>query len=273
MVISSSLVNVFLFKPPPSRPYDFPTIELTTARGQKIAATYVRRRGANVTLLFSHGNAEDLNSSYWYMERIAKTCDVNVMCYDYTGYGSCNESDPSEEDCYADIDAAYEWLLSEKNLVPEQIVLYGRSLGSGPSVYLANRTSRQGRPVAGLILHSPFTSVYRVVFDMGFTMLGDKFSNIDRISELDCKVFIVHGQEDTIVPCEHGQALFSLVPDKMKAEPFFVKGMGHNGFDFHLEVMLMNRINAFLDYHILARRLWMKGMNTRKGSKRRRSLG
>ena len=100
MVVSSSLVNVFLFKPPrPSKPYDFPSklIHLTTSRGQRIAATYVRRRGANVTVLFSHGNAEDLNSSYWYLERLAKACDVNVMCYDYTGYGD-NDNVPSEED-------------------------------------------------------------------------------------------------------------------------------------------------------------------------------
>ena len=82
------------FKPPkPPREYDFPTdvIKLQTALGQEIAATFVRRRGANVTILFSHGNAEDLNSSYWYLERLAKSCDVNVMCYDYTGYGSCND--------------------------------------------------------------------------------------------------------------------------------------------------------------------------------------
>lgn len=271
MVVSSSLVNVFLFKPPPSKPYDFPSkvIRLTTSRGETIAATYVRRRGANVTVLFSHGNAEDLNSSYWYLERLAKSCDVNVMCYDYTGYGSCNDGEPSEDDCYADIEAAYDYLLKEKKLNPEQIVLYGRSLGSGPSCHLAAKTAKMGRPVAGLILHSPFTSVYRVVFDFGFTVLGDKFSNIDRINKIQCPVFIVHGQDDEIVPVVHGQALHEAVPEKMKAEPFFVKGMGHNGFDYHIEAMLMTKINGFLDYHVLARRLWMKGMP--KHPRRRRA--
>jgi hypothetical protein len=44
----------------------------------------------------------------------------------------------------------------------------------------------------------------------------------------------------------------------MKTEPFFVKGMGHNGFDYHIEVMLMTKISGFLDYYVLARRLWMK---------------
>lgn len=267
MVVASSLVNFFLFKAPPKKPYHFPTtIKLKTSRGQTIAATHVPRRGANVTVLFSHGNAEDLNSSYWFLQRLSQYCDVNVFCYDYTGYGCCNKGEPSEEDCYADIEAAYEYLLSEKNLNPEQIVLYGRSLGSGPSCYLASKTSAMGRPVAGLILHSPFASVYRVVFDLGFTFLGDVFSNIDRINKIDCPVFIVHGVEDNIISINHARALQEAVPEKMKAEPFFVPGMGHNGFDYHIEVMLMTRINAFLDYYVLARRLWMKRVPTRRRS-------
>jgi len=93
MVVSSSLVNAFLFKPPKARDYDIPTpiIKLKTRRGSEIGATYLRRGGANVTILFSHGNAEDLNSSFWFIDRLSKSCDVNIMCYDYTGYGSCSD--------------------------------------------------------------------------------------------------------------------------------------------------------------------------------------
>lgn len=262
MVVSSSLVNVFLFKPPPSREYDFPTpvIKLKTRRNQEIAATYLRRRGASVTILLSHGNAEDLNSSFWYMERLSKSCDVNVMCYDYTGYGCCNNGVPTEEDCYADIDAVYEYLLTEQNLTPEQIVAYGRSVGSGPSCYLAAKTAAAGRPIGGLILHSPFASVYRVVFDWGFTVVGDKFPNIDRIATVQCPVLVIHGQDDAIVPIKHGRALYEALPDNIQGETFFVVGLGHNGFSYHIESMLMSKVNSFLDYHILARRLWMKPM-------------
>ena len=162
--------------------------------------------------------------------------------------------DPTEEDCYADIEAAYQYLITERGLNHSQIVLYGRSLGSGPSCYLANKTSREGKPVAGLILHSPFTSVYRVVFDLGFTLVGDKFSNIDRIADVDCPVLIVHGHEDAIIPIEHGQALLDAVPPKMRAEPFFVRGMGHNGFEYHiggflLPCMMLPRLPACLFAH------------------------
>ena len=117
-------------------------------------------------------------------------------------------------------------------------------------------------------MHSPFTSVYRVVFDWGFTVLGDKFPNIDRVRDIQCPVLLVHGQDDAIVPFKHGQDLQGALPEKIQSETFFVKGMGHNAFEYHIEVMLMSKVSSFLDYHVLARRLWMKKPS--KKSKQRR---
>jgi hypothetical protein len=90
----NSIVNSLLFKPPQSFPYDFPLriLRLTTARGETIAAAHVKRRGAHVTMLFSHGNAEDLNSSYHWMKRLSKDLNVNVLGYDYSGYGESTVS-------------------------------------------------------------------------------------------------------------------------------------------------------------------------------------
>ena len=89
-MVTTSLVNSLLFKPPPPKPYRFKNvIKLQTSNGNEIAAVYVKREGANVTILFSHGNAEDLNTSYWWLERLAKECNVNVLSYDYAGYGHC----------------------------------------------------------------------------------------------------------------------------------------------------------------------------------------
>lgn len=92
---------------------------------------------------------------------------------------------PCELNVYADAEAAFEYLTEEIGLSPHQIVLYGRSLGSGPSCYLAQKSARECKSVGGLILHSPFASVYRVVVNLGFTVSGDKFPNIDRINEVE----------------------------------------------------------------------------------------
>jgi fermentation-respiration switch protein FrsA (DUF1100 family) len=145
-------------------------------------------------------------------------------------------------------------------MLPEHIVLYGRSLGSGPSCYLASKSAAAGRSVAGLILHAPFTSVYRVVFpDIGFTVPGDQFPNIDRMRSIRCPVFIAHGTADEIVPYHHGLSLHKAVMVKAKAEFFSCDGMGHNRYESTIsELAHMEAIHHYLDYHILARRLWMK---------------
>ena len=105
------------------------------------------------------------------------------MAYDYIGYGE-SEGIPSEENCYASIDAAYDHLINYRKLDPKQIVIWGRSVGSGPATYLASKLSLAGTQVGGLILESPFKSVFKIVMDMNCTVLGDKFPNADRISSI-----------------------------------------------------------------------------------------
>lgn len=81
---------------------------------------------------------------------------------------------------YRNIEAAYKYLRVVRNIPACQIILYGRSLGSGPSCYLASKTALEGDSVGGLILHSPFLSVYKVVADLGFHLVGDLFNNEKR---------------------------------------------------------------------------------------------
>ena len=85
---------------------------------------------------------------------------------------------------YRNIEAAYNYLRQVHSIPASQIILYGRSLGSGPSCYLAAKTALQGESVGGLILHSPFLSVYKVVADFGFDMLGDMFNNEKRAKNI-----------------------------------------------------------------------------------------
>lgn len=174
---------------------------------------------------------------------------------DYTGYGKSDGS-PHENHVYADIDAAFRYLLEVRRLQPEQIVLYGRSLGSGPSCYLASKTAQQGRSVAGVILQSPLLSAYRVAFNFRFTMAGDKFPNVDYAPSIRCPVFIVHGTQDEVVPFWHGQELFLALPQEWRAKPFWVEGAGHNNIEALLRPTgaFVDKLMEFLDLHISARR-------------------
>src|SRR6478672_123378 len=87
---SSSLINLFLFKPPTPYAYSFPNdvVQLQTSQGNQICTTYIKRPGATITLLYSHGNADDLDTAYRFMQRMSVLLDVNVVGYVYSGYGS-----------------------------------------------------------------------------------------------------------------------------------------------------------------------------------------
>ncbi len=123
---------------------------LRTKKDMSIPAFYIDRK-SKVTLLFSHGNAEDLGMIYEWFCEFSKELNVNLLAYDYEGYGKASGK-PSEQSCYDDIDAAYDFLIDTIHVAPENIVLYGRSLGSGPSCYLAERLQSENVRIGGLIL-------------------------------------------------------------------------------------------------------------------------
>jgi len=240
-------LSTLLFQPPRPTPIkESKLVWLNTRQGSKIPAFFLERPGAKVTFLYSHANAEDIGTVYPWVKFLAKSLHVSILAYDYTGYGLSQPSIPSEENCYADIDAAYDYLVNERQILPENIVLYGRSLGSGPSCYLAARTAEAGSPVAGLILHAPFLSVFRVVFESGCTLIGDKFPNVDVAPYIRCPVFIIHGTADRIVPFWHGQKLLYSVPPYCRTKPLFIDGMGHNHVNVSLRPLVASRILDFL---------------------------
>lgn len=250
------MISSLLFQPPPPT-YLHPSRHfwLTNAFGGRIPAFFIEWPNAKVTILFSHGNAEDLGMIYDWFNDLARVLRVNIMAYDYSGYGKSNGR-PTESNCYADIEAAYAYLTQEKDIKPEQIVLYGRSLGSGPSCYLASKTAREGRSVAGLILQSPLLSAFRVAFNFRFTMCGDRFPNIDYAPRIRCPVFIVHGTQDEVVPFWHGQELFLALKQAWRAKPFWVEGAGHNNIEALLRPSgaFVDKLLEFLDLHIAARK-------------------
>src|SRR5574342_467910 len=118
-----------IFLPPaPSYP-DMPdVIRLATASGERIAAVYLPNPRATYTMLFSHGNAEDLGGIRPLLP-VLQDLGFSVLAYDYRGYG-LSEGQPSERNVYADIDAAYDYLTRDARVQPGRLILYGRSLGA-----------------------------------------------------------------------------------------------------------------------------------------------
>jgi abhydrolase domain-containing protein 17 len=169
---------------------------------------------------------------------------------------------PSEEHCYSDIDAAYNYLRKTLRVPAQNIVLYGRSLGSGPSCYLASRTAESSDdlenvgndgPVGGLILHAPFMSVYRVVLDTGCTLPGDKFPNCDILHTVKSPTILIHGTADQIVPFSHSERLYEILPAKCRTRPLYIEGMSHNNVHTQVRPMFVDRLHEYLETHVWPR--------------------
>lgn len=161
-----------------------------------------------LTLLYSHGNGEDLGGVYGYMVFLSKSLNVNVISYDYTGYGltTAGGDQPSESAIYDNVETVYAYLISTLRIDTENLFIIGRSLGSGPSIHLAQVTRRG---YAGLILLSPILSAISVVSETLAASLAyaDIFVNINKISHIGNPILIIHGASDEIVSHEHGVKL------------------------------------------------------------------
>jgi fermentation-respiration switch protein FrsA (DUF1100 family) len=191
----------FLFpRPPASYRDDGNIIELVTRDGARISATHLRRADARLTILYSHGNAEDLGHVRPTLERL-RSAGFSVFGYDYRGYGT-SEGTASERTTYDDIEAAFAYLTSA-GISPRNILVYGRSIGGGPSVELARR-----HEVGGLILESTFTSALRVVTGVRLFPV-DWFENLSKLPSVHVPVLVMHGTKDGVVPIRHGHALFA----------------------------------------------------------------
>ncbi|WOL12325.1 protein ABHD17B-like [Canna indica] len=193
---------------------------LRTKRGTEIVAVYVPNPAAKLTVLYSHGNAADLGQMYDLFVGLSNHLNVNLMGYDYSGYGQ-SSGKASEQNTYADIEAAYRCLMETYGAKEEDIILYGQSVGSGPTLDLAAHSPQ----LRAVILHSPILSGLRVMYPVKHTYWFDIYKNIDKIPLVKCPVLVIHGTEDDVVDCSHGKRLWELC--KEKYEPLWVSGGNH----------------------------------------------
>ena len=254
-LVPSGLVESLLFQPP--RPPSYTNtpnfFQLVTTHNSSIQCFFVQVENPVYTILFSHGNAEDIGMIFEWFKEIALQLNCNVFAYDYTGYGlSYSEVGPAEKYCFSDIQAAFDYLTGTEGILAKDIILYGRSLGSGASCELAMRQSAKSDPVGGVILQSPLMSAYRVAFNFKYTMPGDMMCNIDKVPHINSLVFVIHGNRDEIVPFFHGEELYLGTKVQYRYEPFWVDGAGHNNIEMCVRKtdpqLFFQKLRDFLEY-------------------------
>jgi len=223
LIVAVFMSDGMIFLPHPSSYRDSPEIlKLTSTNGKQISAVYLPNPSARFTLLISHGNAEDLGDGHSWHEDLRRA-GFSVFAYDYQGYGT-SQGKPSEHNAYDDEEAAYDYLTRQLQIPPNRIIIYGRSVGTGPAVHLAAR-----KPAAGLIVQSPFVSAFRVLTRVPLLPF-DKFPNSRDIRRVHCPVLVIHGTADQVIAFWHGQKIYVLANEPKQS--YWVQGADHNDLEF-----------------------------------------
>ena len=236
----------FMYFPDPTRTApadaDLPNVSeriIDTPDGEKIIAWYGKAQPGQPTLLYFHGNGGALEVR---RERIAKYLKRGrgVFMMSYRGYSGSTGS-PSEAHNVADAKLAYDALIGE-GVKPDDIIIYGESLGTGVAIQVAREKKAQG-----LVLDSPYTAMVDRAAELYpwlpvRWLVTDQYESRAWIADVHIPLFILHGELDVIVPVEMGRALFALAnaPKEIKTLP----GAGHGD---HYLFGSFEVINAWID--------------------------
>jgi pimeloyl-ACP methyl ester carboxylesterase len=241
---TSCLINRVVFHPTPgvARSLDalgpgVSHVYIETSDEVRVSAFYLEKKGAPLTVLFFHGNAGNASHRLDDAEMI-RSLGVNVLLMDYRGYG-LSDGRPTEKGVYLDAAAGLAFLEKEKKTPKERVVVYGRSLGSVAAVKLAEH-----RPLAGVILVSPFTSGKEMAPCIFKPFIGHPLDSLSRIENLRSPLLILHGEQDTLVPVEMGRRLHDRA--KVDKRLTIIEGAGHNDLISVSGDLFFSEIEAFL---------------------------
>lgn len=199
----------------------FKTVSISTPDGETLFALHHPAEVNEATILVFHGNGDAALFQQPKGLSLAQA-GFGVLLVEYRGYpGSTGK--PSEKGLLIDGLAAFDFIRSGNG---GAIGVYASSLGTGIAIPLAAE-----RDVFAMVLESPFDSIQAIAqnafpwIPMSL-LLKHKFRSDDVIGRVDTPLLLIHGSADSVIPIEHGKALFDLAP---KGSRFMeVPGAGHN---------------------------------------------
>ncbi len=182
-----------------------------------------------LVLLYLHGNGDNISENLGHSQRFHKM-GFSLLIADYRGYGLSQGDFPTESTVYQDVETAWNYLVNQRGIPPEKIVIYGHSLGGAIAIELASRHPN----AAGAIIECSFTSMrdmvdYQYPFFNIFPIdwiLTNHFDSIAKVKSLKMPVLFTHGTDDKVVPTYMSQVLFDATPNPKQL--FIVPTADHN---------------------------------------------
>ena len=201
-------------------------VTIQSSDNVKLSGWHIPHPEAKITVLFFHGNGGNIShrgDSIYTFHKLK----MNVLIIDYPGYGK-SEGIPSEQGLYQSAYSAWQYLIKDKKIKPENILIFGRSLGGAVATDLASRVN-----AGGLILESTFSSVADIV-QMAFPVMSNfiylrySFDSISKINKVKYPVLLIHSPDDEVIPFELGKKLFAAV--QSEKEFLQIEGGHNDGF-------------------------------------------
>lgn len=202
---------------------DFREIEMVMADGTRILAwQHIPDDPDAPYIVYFHGNGGNLASRASKFNSFAKQ-GWGVIAISYRSYGG-SDGKPNEPNLISDGFEVYDRVLGW-GTKPENIVLYGESMGTGIAVQLAAQ-----RDVGAVILEAPYSSTVDVAESHyklpARYLMRNRFMSTDHIADIDAPLLWMHGTGDIVIPIRLGQKLYGLAPDDKRK--WIVQGGGHS---------------------------------------------
>ena len=220
----------------------FEEVSFKSSDGINLSGWFVPVRNSREVMLVFHGNGENISDGLTLIDYLKRKMGLNVFIIDYRGYGK-SEGKPTENGTYLDARAAWKYLTGPKKIKPQDIIIFGRSLGGA----IAARLAREVKPRA-LILDSTFTSIKDLAAQMYPYLPVRKFfrfnyPTIEYLKEINSPVLIIHSSEDDYIPFSHAIRLYNVAKEPKQ----FLKIAGkHNKNYIKSEKIYIEGIKYFI---------------------------
>lgn len=208
--------------------FKYKNVNFKTEDDIQLHGWYIPHPQSERVLLFFHGNAGNISHRQASIE-IFHRLGLNILIFDYRGYGQ-SQGKPSEQGFYQDAAAAWKFLTEEEDFAPEQIIIFGRSLGGTVAARLAADVQAHG-----LILESTLSSahdfakqVFKVLARLVFIRYD--FNTVEYIRHVNAPVLVLHSPDDEIMPFNLGEKVFESANQPKQ----FVRMRGDHNSGFYL---------------------------------------